>query len=130
MRDCTPRTWTHADVAQLHAVQRRHGQANVPDGWLVRVEVGSGYSPPVAAGPVAREALALARELGIKGDVRKAWPATAAELDALDLPPSALGIEDGAEGAPWWREPASAPAPPDGPPDRSVYDVVEAGGEP
>ena len=45
-------------------------------------------------------------------------PATADELDCLDLPPSALGIEAGA--APWWR-PLPAPVAPEGDPERPVY---------
>lgn len=62
------------------------------------------------------EAAERARRIGSDGGVVR--PATADELDSLDLPPSALGIEAGA--APWWR-PAPAPVAPEGVPERPVY---------
>ena len=77
-------------------------------GWIVRVD-----GRAVAAGASRMEAAERARRIGFGRAVVR--PATAEELDSLDLPPSALGIEAGA--APWWRP---APAP-EGDPDRPVY---------
>ena len=111
------RTWTRAKARRLHDGQARRGIVE-PAGWIVRVP--DRGPAPVAAGPTAREALALARELG-HGEGRQASPATAAELDGLDLPPSALGIAPGAP--PWWREPEPDPLPPDRM-DRPVYRAV------
>ena len=70
-----------------------------PDGWIVRMPDGGA----VAAGPRARDALRLAREIGY-GEGRKAFRAAAADLDAalLDLPAAAMGIDAGAA-VPWWR---------------------------
>lgn len=99
-----PAPWTVADRVRLHEGQRRRG-IDEPDGWIVR-DMPDGAD--VAAGPRARDALRLARDLGLSrrggGDLF-AWRATAAELDALaeHLPPSVLGIVEGA--VPWWREP-------------------------
>ena len=65
-------------------------------GWIVRSRIDD---RDVAAGPSLGEAMRTARAIGAdRGHVR---PATAAELDSLDLPPTALGIAPGA--APWWR---------------------------
>ena len=105
MTNCTagtPRTWTAAEVRRLHDEQARRGIVE-PTGWIVR-DMPDGAD--VCAGPRARDALRLARALGLSrrggGDLF-AYPATAGNLDALSehLPPSALGIADGA--APWWR---------------------------
>ena len=79
------------------------------EGWIV-------YGPdgrPAAAGPTLDEACDTAEAVGV-GAGRSPLPATEAELDALDLPPGALGIREG--GRPWWRY----PEPPDGPTDRPV----------
>lgn len=84
--------------------QERYGE---PDGWIVRM-ADQGFIV-VAADPTAREALALAREIG-HGDDRQASRATAAELDselASILPAAAMGIDAGA--APWWRDDAGVP---------------------
>lgn len=81
-------------------------------GWIVRTG-----DRDVAAGSAPMEAAERARRIGF-GDGGHLRPATAAELDSLDLPPSALGIEAGA--APWWR-PVPAPEIPEGDPDRAVY---------
>lgn len=70
----------------------------------------------MAAGASPAEAADRARAIGHDGGVVR--PATAAELDRLNLPPSALGIKAGA--APWWR-PVPAPEVPEGDPDRAVY---------
>jgi len=103
-----PPPWTVADRVWLHEDQRRRG-IDEPDGWVVR-ELPHGAD--VCAGPRARDALGLARDLrghsplSQRDDAKLfAWPVTAAELDALakHLPPSALGIVEGA--VPWWREP-------------------------
>ena len=56
-----------------------------------------------AAAPTPAKAREIARAIGLL-HVVYLDPATAAELDALDLPPAALGIAPG--GAPWWRKPA------------------------
>ena len=102
-----PPPWTAADRVWLHEDQRRRG-IDEPDGWVVR-ELPDGAD--VCAGPRARDALRLARDLrghsplSQRDDAKLfAWPVTAAELDALakHLPPSALGIVEGA--VPWWRE--------------------------
>ena len=79
------------------------------EGWIV---YGSDWHP-VAAGPTLDEACDTARAVGA-AEGYFPQPATEAELDALDLPPRALGIREG--GRPWWRY----PAPPDGPTDRPV----------
>ena len=79
------------------------------EGWIV-------YGPdgrPAAAGPTLDEACDTAKAVGV-GAGYSPLPATEAELDALDLPPGALGIREG--GRPWWRY----PEPPDGPTDRPV----------
>ena len=103
-----PPPWTVADRVWLHEDQRRRG-IDEPDGWVVR-ELPHGAD--VCAGPRARDALRLARDLrghsplSQRDDAKLfAWPVTAAELDALakHLPSSALGIVEGA--VPWWREP-------------------------
>ena len=80
-------------------------------GWIVRTG-----DRDVTAGASPMEAAERARRIGFDGGVVR--PATADELDSLDLPPSALGIEAGA--APWWR-PAPAPVAPEGDPERPVY---------
>lgn len=99
-----PAPWTAADRRRLHDAQRRRGIVE-PDGWIVRDRPAGA---DVAAGPRARDALRLARELGLSrrggGDLF-AWRATAAELDAAlagDLLADAMGIVP--DGAPWWRE--------------------------
>ena len=90
---------------------RLAGDAGETAGWIVRVD-----GRAVAAGAAPAEAADRARSIGHgRGVVR---PATADELDTLNLPPSALGIEGGA--APWWR-PEPAPEAPEGDPDRPVY---------
>ena len=90
---------------------RLAGEAGETAGWIVRTG-----DRDVAAGAAPMEAADRARRIGHDdGHLR---PATAAELDSLDLPPSALGIEAGA--APWWR-PLPAPEAPEGAPDRAVY---------
>ena len=163
-----------------------HDTATATAGWIVRID-----GTDRAAGPTRSEALTTAEAIGFRehfGTRASVRPATAADLNSLDLPPSALGIDrDG--GAPWWRESAAeaqrrfaaendatadrltaaghddvaevyrgaarehagaaatlagaeaareagvldlggAIAPPEGPPDRPVYDVQGDGGEP
>ena len=102
----TLRTWTRSAAAQAKAYDPDNpastAWAERPAGWIVRMQDGDGRA--VAAGPSAGEALALARELG-SGEGRQASPVTGAELDALDLPPWALGIApDERHADPWWRE--------------------------
>ena len=46
-------------------------------------------------------------------------PVTSAELDSLDLPPSALDITPGA--VPWWRSELVQPV---GPESQPVYDIL------
>ena len=77
-------------------------------GWIVRTG-----DRDVAAGASPMEAAERARRIGFGAGVVR--PATADELDSLDLPPSALGIKAGA--APWWRP---LPAP-EVDPERPVY---------
>ncbi|MDE0460308.1 MAG: hypothetical protein OXI15_23720 [Chromatiales bacterium] len=101
----TLRTWTRSAAAKAKAHDPDNpastAWAERPAGWIVRMHDGDGRA--VAAGPSAGEAMALARELG-SGEGRQASPATAAELDALDLPPWALGIApDERHADPWWR---------------------------
>ena len=90
---------------------RLAGDAGETAGWIVRTG-----DRDVAAGAAPMEAADRARRIGFGGGVVR--PATAAELDSLDLPPSALGIE--ARAAPWWR-PLPAPEAPEGAPDRAAY---------
>ena len=87
-REAAIRSWSRAEAERQYA----RTETPRPDGWIVRMR---DTGRAVAAGPIAREALALACELG-HGEGRQAWPATVAELDSLDLPPSALGIAPGA----------------------------------
>ena len=96
------RTGTRTQAERAKARDLNHHPAERPAGWIVSM-TGAVPSDPrdVAAGPIAREALALARDLGF-GEGRQARPVTTAELNALDLPPSALGIAPGA--GPWWDE--------------------------
>ena len=54
-------------------------------GWLVSLE-----GRDVAAGPTRNKAFRNAREVGFEGG--DARPATAREIDDLDLPDAALGI--------------------------------------
>ena len=65
----------------------------------------------LAAGPTMKAAEATCAAIGHApadtGTITR--PATAADLDALDLPPSALGIPRG--GSPWWRIPVRPEAP-------------------
>lgn len=95
--DNPPAPWTVADRKRLHDAQAWRGISELA-GWIVR-EYPDGAD--VAAGPRARDALRLARDLGLSrrggGDL-KAWPATAGELDALaeHLPAAAMGIQPGA----------------------------------
>lgn len=102
----TLRTWTRSAAAQAKAYDPDNpastAWAQRPAGWIVRMQDGDGRA--VAAGPSADEALAPARELG-SGEGRQASSATAAELNALELPPRALGIApDERHADPWWRE--------------------------
>ena len=111
-------TWTTAQARMARSRITDQDPSALPDGWIVLM--GGADERPVAAGPSAREALRLARQLGF-GEGRRWVPASAAELDALDLPPSALGIAPGAD--PWWHAHWEPPAPEriDVDPERPVY---------
>ena len=80
---------------------------NATAGWIVRID-----GADRAAGPTRSEALTTAEAIGFRehfGNRASVRPATAGDLDSLDLPPSALGIiVDGA--APWWRWETAAEA--------------------
>ena len=83
------------------------------EGWIVY----DSELRPVAAGPTLAEACDAAQAVGVAAGYSP-MPATEAELDALELPPRALGIRDGDR--PWWRSWWRFPEAPDGPLDRPV----------
>ena len=97
-------------------------------GWIACID-----GRDVAGGPdreaAIRTAVCIGHALPIGYGRASFRPATAAEVNALDLPPSALGIAPGA--VPWWRaDPKPVPPAPEGPAERPVYHVQGDGGEP
>lgn len=82
---------------------------STPAGYIARTFEGRAR----AAGPTQAKARETARAVGLLHVYLD--PATVAELDALDLPPSVLCIAPG--GTPWWRasKPGLVPKAPNGP---------------
>ena len=90
--------WLIADSPQGALDAANNGTK--PAGWIVRLADGRA----MAAGETAKTAIALAMTNGHAIGTIAAHPASADELDALlpTLPPSAMGIAEGAP-SPWWR---------------------------
>ena len=80
------------------------------DGWIVCDLAGR----PVSAGPTPDAAIETAETLGVMPLRARISPITSGELNDLDLPPAAFGVED--DESPWWQQPPS----PGRPSDRNV----------